>query len=146
MAQIIYTGHPNHNLRYPIGANFCLENEESFQSGVTVQCTLKNDPLPNPQFTITTTRVTNSGTNELLIPQIRSSMDQKTAKILLKQTMLSSLFESDTVVVNITCRVNNSYGKSEMTTSIRVCGELYCYLVASHHITVQNNINLSRPH
>ena len=124
---------------YPIGANFCLESEDSFQSGVTINCTLKNDPLPYPDFTITATIVTNNGTNELPISQMgnSTSVDRNTTQILLDQTVLSSLFENDTVIVNITCRVNNSLGHDEMTTSIRVCGELYCQnlIVATVHVS-----------
>ena len=122
----MYTDRPNHNLVYPIGVNFCLESEESFQNGVTIQCTLKNDPQPPPNFSITATRVTNNGTEDVLpIRQMRNNLDQKTSQIFVARTVLSLLFESVTAVVNITCRVNNSYGSKEMTTSIKVCGELY---------------------
>lgn len=74
----MYTERPNHNLVYPVGANFCIESEESFQYGVTIQCTLKNDPRPHPNFTIIATRVTNNDTEDLLIRQMRNNVDQKT--------------------------------------------------------------------
>ena len=121
----MYTDRPNHNLIYPIGVNFCIESEESFQCGVTIQCALKNDPRPRPNFTITTTRVTNNGTKDLLNREIRNNVDQKTHQIVLEHTVLSLLFERDTALVNITCGVNNLYGNDTMTTSIQVCGELH---------------------
>ena len=67
---------------------------------------------------MTATRITNDGTRHLLSGQ--------TADLVLSRTTLAILLDNDTVAVNITCRVDNSFGMDEMTTSIRVCGESVC--------------------
>ena len=114
------TVRPNHNLRYAIGTDFCLEDTDTFQHDIDVyvHCPLANDPLPPPQFNMTATRIANDGTRHLL--------SGETADLVLNRATLAILLENDTVAVNITCRVDNSFGMDEMTTSIRVCGESVC--------------------
>ena len=50
-------------------------------------------------------------------------LSRQTDYLSLDRISLSSLFDSDTVFVNITCSVSNFFGGDDMTTSVTVCGE-----------------------
>ena len=115
----MYIGRPNHNLTYSIGADFCLENEDSFEDGVTIYCQVANEPYPPPQFTLTALTRNINGIRQL---PIMSEETHNRSIIFLNQTTLFSLFENDTMVIDVTCTVNNSYGSNNMSTSIRHCG------------------------
>ena len=113
-------GHPNHNLTYSIGADFCLESEDSFEDGVTVYCQVANEPYPPPQITLTVLSQKSNGVRQLAIV---SEETHDRSIIFLDRTVLFSLFENDTMPIDVICTANNSYGSSSMSTSIRHCGE-----------------------
>lgn len=113
-ANFIHTVRPNHNLSYSIGTDFCLEHMESFQGGVFIYCQLSNSPFPAPKFNMIATRIGEDSSVELL--------NRMKGNIFLNKTILKPLFENETVV-NVSCRVSNSFGSDEMTTLIKACGE-----------------------
>lgn len=122
---IMCIGRPNHNLTYSIGADFCLENEDSFEDGVTIYCHVANEPYPPPQFTLTVLKRNSNGVRQLLTV---SEETHDRSIIFLNQTTLFSLFENDTMLIDVTCTVNNSYGSNNKSTSIRHCGEHHFFL------------------
>ena len=56
----------------------------------------------------------------------------------LDRISLSSLFDSDTVFVNITCSVSNFFGGDDMTTSVTVCGE--CVIIIIFVSSIQHSV------
>ena len=90
---------------------------ESFLDAINVHCHLSNTPFPAPKFNMTATWIGEDSSKELL--------NGKRANVFLNKTVLKTLFDNDTVVVNISCRVSNSFGSDELTTLIRACGKYY---------------------
>ena len=106
-------------MSYAIGTDFCLEHTESFQGGINIHCHLSNTPVPSPTFKIIAVRIGDNSSVTLL--------SGKRGYLFLNKTVLETLFDNDTIVVNVTCKASNSFGSDELTTSIRVCGEYIVY-------------------
>ena len=83
-----------------------------------MHCQLSNTPFPSPKFYMTAMRIGEDTSKELL--------NRKRANLFLNKTLLKTLFDNDTVVVNVSCRVSNSFGSDELTTLISACGKYYC--------------------
>jgi hypothetical protein len=88
---------------------------ESFPGGVNIYCQLSNNPFPAPTLLMTAMSIDEDSTIKIL--------NRKQANIFLNKTVLKTIFEDNTIVVNVSCRVSNSFGSDELTTLIRVCGE-----------------------
>ena len=112
----VYIVRPNHQLSYTIGSDFCLEDIDTSQHGVSIGCLLANSPSPPPQFNMTVTRTL---TNSRSIEKLFSS---QTMDLIVNSSLLSVLFEENTAHLNILCTVSNSFGSVEAMTVIRVCG------------------------
>ena len=95
-----------------------------------MNCLLANRPVPLPQFIITTTEITfldSGGFEEKSLSTIRSARDTVNMyEFQLDKILLSRLFPlngTTTIIVNVTCQVNNRFGSDEKTTSIRACSK-----------------------
>ena len=93
-----------------------------------MHCPVVNSAIPLPHYHMTATlRAATDGT---VIEQL---LDKQTDYLNLDKTILSALFDNDTVFINITCNVHNVFGNDERTTSITVCGE---YILCLEHMTI----------
>ena len=108
----------NRQFIHSIGRNFCVEGNDTIpQDGATINCTLKEIPVPPPQFNMSMTRVFSNDTIQ------RPPIQQSETEILsISASQLSLLFEEETLILRITCNVSNLFGSDSMTTDIRVCG------------------------
>ena len=109
---MFYIDRPNHELKYPIGADFCLE-ESMDEYFFTIYCSLQYsvNPIPDFQFYITqnSTRL-----DEIYTVNIISD----TSRIL---TINKSFSLSEGV--EVVCNVSNTFGHDIVNTSVRICGE-----------------------
>lgn len=120
--QIIILHAASYNTYYSlIGTDFCLEDVGTIQNGVLAHCPVANNPFPPPQFNVTTARVFQNSSVNLLF-------DYPMENILLNDSILLWLFEEDTKFLNVTCIVFNRFGSDTASTIIRVCGMLIKYL------------------
>lgn len=110
------TDRPNHDLRYPIGYNFCLE-EPTDRYRFTIQCELESlvHPIANFHFHVTQ----NSSGTDLPLYNYAVMNKSETTQILVMNDGID-LTEGDITVV---CQVINSNGNDNATTYISICGE-----------------------
>ena len=113
---------PNHDLKYTIGTNFCLETQSPLNTIMrrnwVVRCQLSNEPIPSPIFMMTIEVVKTEIEIELSMPV---DMDPELVFYDLNST-INSLMEQDTSAIRVTCIVSNDFGSDNATTMIKPCG------------------------
>lgn len=125
---------PNHDLKYTIGTNFCLEDSPLNRRGMQnweVSCQLANQPIPPPMFNMTIELLMDGMKTELSVPPnlIIDETDMNLAFYDLNLTV-HFLFEQNISAIRVKCVVSNTFGSDNASTLIEPCGnKLYniCY-------------------
>ena len=116
------TVRPNHDLKYAIGTNFCLETQSPLNTMLSqywvVLCQLSNQPIPPPIFMMTIEVVKTEIEIELSMPV---DINPELVFYDLNST-INSLLEQDTSAIRVTCIVSNDFGSDNATTMIKPCG------------------------
>ena len=114
---------PNHDLKYTIGTNFCLEDSPLNRMGMQnweVSCQLANQPIPPPMF-------------NMAIELLRDGMKTELSNLIFDDMNLTlifydlnltvhSLFDQDISAIRVTCFVSNTFGSDNASTLIEPCG------------------------
>lgn len=89
---------------------------DSVLPDMILECLLGNEPDPNPDFTFTVERILSNSTEMLQMQMSKDGILQ------LNESTILSLFNMDTVSINVTCTVSNAFGSDNAITTITVCG------------------------
>ena len=111
---------PNHNLTYPAGADFCLEDPVNSPFQITITCPLANEPQPPPEFHWSIYSYYNE--TELDLDALSSLQVSNDSSDTLNLRGTVGLDGESTL--SISCNVDNLYGNDTETTLISLCGEI----------------------
>ena len=115
-----YSVHPNHDLDYTIGTNFCLEDSplnRMINRTWFISCKLANQPTPKPNFMMTTVVIENEKEREL-------TQTNRSWALHDLNTTLNILLQEDTAAIKVTCTVFNKFGSDNASTLIELCGNV----------------------
>ena len=112
---IICVAKPNHNLRYTVGTDFCLE-DTSFP--FMIVCDFKEEPLPPPEFqwkiTLNETDITVDD-----IEVYGTNFDNDT--LIFSGNAITELDQYS--ILSVTCISSNFFGSDTGNTSVVICGK-----------------------